>query len=160
MAEKLLAKMEHKSAKPLSHKSYSLVIKAWAISNAVDAVERAWNVMHKLGYPHIDNSIPFRLTVHNFNAMLKLFATRGMAKEAEALLSKMDEFIVDGIMKIGGPNMQSYEAVLEALGRCRDADAPSRAEALVTRLEVLSEMGGIGSVDQKDSKRDKDMAPR
>jgi hypothetical protein len=63
-----------------------------------------------------------------------------MATEAEALLNKMDE-IVDGAVK-AGPDIQSYEAVLEALGRCGDADAPARAEALVTRLEVMSELGG------------------
>eukprot|EP00578_Thalassiosira_sp_NH16_P019144 CAMPEP_0181097684 /NCGR_PEP_ID=MMETSP1071-20121207/11703_1 /TAXON_ID=35127 /ORGANISM="Thalassiosira sp., Strain NH16" /LENGTH=327 /DNA_ID=CAMNT_0023180187 /DNA_START=172 /DNA_END=1155 /DNA_ORIENTATION=- len=54
----------------------------------------------------------------------------------------MDELIVDGTLTQGGPDIQSYEAVLEALGRCKDADAPSRAEALVTRLEVMSELGG------------------
>ncbi len=75
-----------------------------------------------------------------YNSMLRLFAKRGMASEAEALLTKMDE-IVDGAVK-AGPDIQSYEAVLEALGKSGDADAPARAEALVTRLEVMSELGG------------------
>jgi hypothetical protein len=57
------------------------------------------------------------------------------------MLNKMDE-IVGGTIKQDGPDIQSYEAVLEALGRCKEADASLRAEALVTWLEVLGELGG------------------
>lgn len=129
-------------------KSYSLLIKALANSDAEDAIDRAWQILYRLGLPKevkstlpLQEQIPFNVSIDNFNSMLRLFAKRGKASEAEALLNKMDELIVDGIFKQRGPDMQSYEAVLEALGRCGDADAPARAEALVTRLEVMTEMG-------------------
>ncbi|KAL9189713.1 hypothetical protein ACHAXT_009388 [Thalassiosira profunda] len=132
------------TARPNS-KSYSFLIKALGNSDAPDADDRAWDVLHKLGYPKENKSerpVPFIAKVDCFNAVLKLLAKGGKAKEAEALLSEMDELVVTGVMKEGGPNLQSYEAVLEALGRCDDVDAPARAEALVTRLEVMREMGG------------------
>lgn len=129
-------------------KSYSLLIKAWSCSEAKDAIDRAWEILHRLGLPREAKSallsqevIPFNVSIDNFNSMLRLFAKRGKAIEAEALLDKIDELVVEGIMP-RGPDMQSYEAVLEALGRCGDSDAPVRAEALVTRLEVMNEMGG------------------
>eukprot|EP00571_Detonula_confervacea_P014909 CAMPEP_0172305578 /NCGR_PEP_ID=MMETSP1058-20130122/6831_1 /TAXON_ID=83371 /ORGANISM="Detonula confervacea, Strain CCMP 353" /LENGTH=1098 /DNA_ID=CAMNT_0013017207 /DNA_START=373 /DNA_END=3669 /DNA_ORIENTATION=+ len=157
-AEKLLLELEDgissssgdntAIAQPNS-KSYSLLIKALANSDKVDAIDRAWKILYRLGLPKevkstlpLQEPIPFNVSIENFNSMLRLFSKRGKASEAEALLNKMDELIVDGIIKQRGPDMQSYEAVLEALGRCGDADAPTRAEALVTRLEVMSEMGG------------------
>jgi len=155
-AEQLLTDLESsygnglcdQSVQPNS-KSYSLVLKALANSCAINAVDRAWKVMHKVGYPRdIKTTLPLQesappsiLSIETCNSMLKLFAKRGMASEAEEMLNKMDE-IIDGTIKQGGPDIQSYEAVLEALGRCKDADASSRAEALVTRLEVMSELGG------------------
>ncbi|KAL7427854.1 hypothetical protein ACHAXH_000692, partial [Discostella pseudostelligera] len=138
-AEQLLATMESSCNDPNiqpTSKSYSLAIKALSNSDSVDAVHRAWNILTRLGHPH---GSPLE-QVKIYNSMLRLFAKRGMATEAEALLNRMDE-IVDGAVK-AGPDIQSYEAVLEALGRCGDADAPARAEALVTRLEVMSELGG------------------
>ena len=148
-AEKLLALLEDgmssnnstEVVKPNS-KSYSLVIKALANSDEADAVDRAWQILYNLGYPRESSqSIPFNLSIDNFNAMLKLFAKKGMAKDAEALLNNMDDLKMDEIIK-ESPDIRSYEAVLESLGRCGEADAPARAEALVTRLEVMSELGG------------------
>lgn len=142
-AEQLLATMEtlcdDHYIQP-SSKSYSLVIKALSNSDSIDAVHRAWNILTRLGHPHGMKSTSPHEQVKIYNSMLRLFAKRGMASEAEALLTKMDE-IVDGAVK-AGPDIQSYEAVLEALGKSGDADAPARAEALVTRLEVMSELGG------------------
>ena len=135
-AEQLLTDLQSsdQSIRPNS-KSYSLVLKALANSCATNAVDRAWKVMHEVGYPSTN------LSIEICNAMLKLFAKRGMASEAEEMLNKMDE-IVDGKIKQDGPDIQSYEAVLEALGRCKDDNTSSRAEALVTRLEVMGELGG------------------
>ena len=135
-AEQLLTDLQSsdQSIRPNS-KSYSLVLKALANSCATNAVDRAWKVMYEVGYPSTN------LSIEICNAMLKLFAKRGMASEAEEMLNKMDE-IVDGKIKQDGPDIQSYEAVLEALGRCKYDDTSSRAEALVTRLEVMGELGG------------------
>ncbi|KAL3821811.1 hypothetical protein ACHAXA_003313 [Cyclostephanos tholiformis] len=154
-AEQLLADLESsygngsrcQSVRP-NGKSYSLVLKAFANSYENDAIDRAWKIMHKLGYQRETKStsqlqelVASNLSTEVCNAMLKLFAKKGMASEAEEMLNKMDE-ILDGTIKKGGPDIQSYEAVLEALGRCKDTDASSRAEALVTRLEVIGELGG------------------
>eukprot|EP00581_Thalassiosira_minuscula_P020182 CAMPEP_0183720284 /NCGR_PEP_ID=MMETSP0737-20130205/12944_1 /TAXON_ID=385413 /ORGANISM="Thalassiosira miniscula, Strain CCMP1093" /LENGTH=1194 /DNA_ID=CAMNT_0025950129 /DNA_START=262 /DNA_END=3846 /DNA_ORIENTATION=+ len=154
-AEKLLADLEGGSLSPYGDtiaavepdsKSYSTVIKAWANNGGNDSVDRAWQILYRLGYPKKTNpkqqQVPFNVSMNNFNSMLMLFAKRGMASEAEALLNRIDELVVEGTIKKGGPDIQSYEAVLEALGRCKDTNAPTRAEALVTRLEVMSEMGG------------------
>ncbi|KAL7536303.1 hypothetical protein ACHAXR_007071 [Thalassiosira sp. AJA248-18] len=145
-AEKLLADLE--SYDQPNSKSYNLAIKALSTSGTSNAVDRAWQILYRLGYPRdvkstlpLQEQLPFNVSIDNFNAMLKMFAKRGMASEAEALLNKIDELVVKGKIE-RGPDIQSYEGVLEALGRCGDEDAPSRAEALVTRLEVMSEMGG------------------
>ena len=145
-------------------KSYSMTIKALANSDQSDSVERALKIMYtNLGLPRcptpltvpryqasrseiestlpLQEQVPFFVSIDNFNAMLRLFAKRGMAPEAQSLLNKMDELVVKGTME-NGPDIQSYEAVLEALGRCKDnMDAPTIAEALVTRVEVKGEMG-------------------
>lgn len=63
--------------------------------------------------------------------MLRLFAKRGMSTEAEALLNKIDELIVEGTMKTGGPDI-FYEAVLEALGRC---GMGNEAERLIQQMK-------------------------
>ena len=154
-AEKLLADLESscgnglrcQSVRP-NRKTYSLVLKAFANSCENDAIDRAWKVMSRLGLQKDPKSTLQRqessasnLSTEVYNAMLKFFAKKGMASEAEKMLNKMDE-IVDGTIKQGGPDIRSYEAVLEALGRCKDTDASSRAEALVTRLEVMGELGG------------------
>jgi pentatricopeptide repeat protein len=123
--------------------SYNLVIKAISLSDDKDAIGRAWAVLYNLGYPRkrFKDADTFDIPITTFNSMLKLFARRGMATEAEALLHSIDESIVDGKCK-GGPDINSYEAILEALGKTDDADAVERAEALVTRVEVMSELGG------------------
>lgn len=148
-AEQFLAYMESTSGIHPTSKSYSFVIKALSNSEEEDAIDRAWQILHRLGFSRGRNDTlppskasPFYVAIDNFNAMLRLFSKRGMASEAESLLNSMDELVVEGVMKEGGPDIRSCEAVLEALGRCGDADAPMRAEALVTRLEVMSEMGG------------------
>lgn len=143
-AEQLLTSLEDWNVPTVqpNSKSYSLAIKALANSDAKDSVHRAWKVMYRLGFP-LHKPVPFNVSIDNFNSMLKLFAKRGMASDAEALLNNMGELVVDGTINSGGPDIQSYEAVLEALGRCGDApDAPSRAEALMTRLEVMNELKG------------------
>eukprot|EP00985_Skeletonema_marinoi_P030343 scaffold31682_cov212-Skeletonema_marinoi.AAC.11 len=124
--------------------SHDLVIKAISLSDDKDAVDRAWHILYQLGYPkkNAKDVEPFSVPISTFNSMLKLFARRGMATEAEALLNSIDEFILEGKFKESGPNTRSYEAVLEALGKTSDADAVERAEALVTRVEVMSELGG------------------
>jgi pentatricopeptide repeat protein len=123
-----------------------LVIKAISLSDDKDAVSQAWAILHQLGYPqkNAKDVEPFDIPITTFNSMLKLFARRGMANEAEALLQEIDEFIIQGKSKGSGPDIQSYEAVLEALGKTNDSDAVERAEALVTRVEVMSELGGGG----------------
>ncbi|KAL7481603.1 hypothetical protein ACHAW6_007282 [Cyclotella cf. meneghiniana] len=129
--------------------SYSLVIKALSNSKDQSAVSRAWSVLYSLGYRKGNSSVSsesrlspvFDESIEPFNSMLKLLAKRGLALEAEMLLDSMDELVLEGMLKIG-PDVSSYEAVLEALGRCRDSDSAQRAEVLVTRLEVLSELGG------------------
>ena len=155
-AERLLAALEGTapgrsdydcgaSVRP-STKSYVHVIKAWALSDAHDAVERARHVLYRLGFPRdaqakvAPGSVDIPIEV--FNSLLRLYAKRGLASEAEALFSRIDRLMVEGAMTGDGPDIRSYEAVLEALGRCKDADAPARAESIVTRLEVTSEMGG------------------
>lgn len=149
-AEKVLLDLESSTDQCLhpNIKSYSLVLKALGNSFEINAVDRAWNIMHQAEYSRaitstspLQESVPSNLSVDIFNAMLKLFAKRGMASEAEALLNKMDE-IVDGTVKNVSPDIQSYEAVFEALGRSNDVNASLRAEALLTRLEVVSELGG------------------
>jgi pentatricopeptide repeat protein len=142
-SEELLAQWESSCSNPIqpTSKSYSLVIKALSNSDSADAVQRAWKILIRLGHPNGLTSASPLEQIKIYNSMLRLFAKRGMASEAESLLNTMDE-IVDGSVKDGGPDIQSYEAVLEALGRCGDADAPSRAEALVTRLEVMNELSG------------------
>jgi pentatricopeptide repeat protein len=125
---------------------YDLVIKAISLSDDKNAVSQAWAILHQLGYPqkNAKDVEPFDIPITTFNSMLKLFARRGMANEAEALLQEIDEFIIQGKSKGSGPDIQSYEAVLEALGKTNDSDAVERAEALVTRVEVMSELGGGG----------------
>ncbi|KAL7494095.1 hypothetical protein ACHAWT_004626 [Skeletonema menzelii] len=124
--------------------SYGLVIKAISLSDDKDAVERAWNILYQIGYPreNVKDVEPFSVPITTFNSMLKLFARRGMATEAEALLHSIDEYILEGKSKESGPNIRSYEAVLEAIGKTSDLDAVERAESLVTRVEVMSELGG------------------
>lgn len=175
-ADDLLAALEGGKCGPSSDdavrpngKSYSMAIKALANSDADDAVDRAWEVLRRLGYPKKtktpaprrsspptaegetatgddDDVVPFNVAIGNLDSMLKLLAKRGMASEAESLLDEIDGLVAEGTLRREGPDdvVRSHEAVLEALGRCGDADAPARAEALVTRLEVLSEMGGGG----------------
>ncbi len=126
---------------------YDLIIKAISLSDDKDAVSQAWAVLHQLGYPEKnakDDVDPFDIPITTFNSMLKLFARRGMATEAEALLQAIDDFIIRGKSKGSGPDIKSYEAVLEALGKTNDSDAVERAEALITRVEVMSELGGSG----------------
>ena len=106
-AEQLLADLQSscgdglgdRSVRPNS-KSYSLVLKALANSCATNAVDRAWKVMYEVGYP-IDNkstivlkeSVPTNLSIEICNALLKLFAKRGMASKAEEMLNKMDKIV-------------------------------------------------------------------
>ena len=151
-AEKLLAEMElgirnpnNTSIVKPNNKSYSLVIKALGNSDSSYAVTFGWEVLYRLGFPKDikqgKKAVPFNVSLANLNAMLKLFAKRGMAREAEDLLNKIDDLKMDGFLK-QSPDITSYEAVLEALGRSGgDIDAVTRAEALVTRLEVKSELG-------------------
>lgn len=150
-AEVLLTRLESDEWMSPSSSSYSLVIKALSRSNALDAVDRAWQILHRLGYPKRkanssstsnETEPTFDVSLDTFNAMLRLFAKRGMASEAEELLGSIDALVVKGTMRRGGPDVQSYEAVLEAMGRRKEADIPKRAEALVTRMEVLGELGG------------------
>jgi len=142
-AESLLEEFENIGITP-TPESYDLVIKAISLSDDNDAVDRGINILYQLGYPrkNVKEVEPFNIPITTFNSMLKLFARRGMATEAEALLHSIDEFILEGKLKGGGPNTQSYEAVLEALAKTSDLDAVERAEALVTRVEVMSELGG------------------
>lgn len=142
-AESLLEKFDSIGILP-TPESYDLVIKAISLSDDKDAVGRAWNILYQLGYPrkNVKDAEPFNVPITTFNSMLKLFARRGMATEAEALLHSIDEFILEGKSKASGPNTRSYEAVLEALGKTSHPDAVERAEALVTRVEVMSELGG------------------
>ena len=145
--EKQIAVMESFNIKP-NNKSYSMLIKALSNSDSKYAVTFAWEVLYRLGYPRTakegqpsEKISDFEVSVDNLNSMLKLFAKRGMASEAEALLKDMDDMKMDDILT-ESPNIRSYEAVLESLGRCEDIDAPARAEALITRLEVKAELGG------------------
>ena len=142
-AENLSSELENIGLKP-SPESHALVIKAIALSDDKGAVERAWSILYQLGYPqkHVKDAEPFNISITTFNSMLKLFARRGMAAEAEALLFSIDNFILEGKSMGSGPNIQSYEAVVDALGKSSDSDAVERAEALVTRVEVMSELGG------------------
>ena len=121
--------------------SYGLVIKAISKSNRKDAVDLAWEVLDSLGYDSDRLSPVFENSIEPFNSMLRLLAKRGLASEAENLLNFMDEMYYDRILNLR-PNVASYEAVLEALGRCKDQDSASRAEALLTRMDVLSDLGG------------------
>jgi len=142
-AESLLEEFESVGIVP-SPESYDLVIKAISLSDDNDAVERSWRILYQLGYPrkNAKEVEPFSVPIATFNSMIKLFARRGMATEAEALLHSIDEFILEGKLKGSVPNIRSYEAVLEALAKTSDPDAVERAEALVTRVEVMSELGG------------------
>eukprot|EP00804_Cyclotella_cryptica_P011290 CCRYP_007777-RA/>CCRYP_007777-RA protein AED:0.02 eAED:0.02 QI:142/1/1/1/0/0.5/2/2781/851 len=149
-ADKAEALLENMTQTLPNAVSYSLVIKALSNSKDQDAVNRAWNVLYSLGYypkgKRWASSEPrlspiFDESIEPFNSMLKLLAKRGMASEAEMLLDSMDDLVLEGMLKFG-PDVSSYEAVLEALGRCKDFDSAQRAEILVTRMEVLGELGG------------------
>jgi len=127
--------------------SYNLVIKAISRSNEKNSVtvERAWNILYRLGYPKKGDTsrTPMQLSIDTLNSMLKLLSKRGLAAEAESLLNAMDDFIVEGRLKRNiAALLSSYEATLEALGRCKTIDAAKRAEELVTRMEVVGELGG------------------
>lgn len=120
--------------------SYGLVIKAISKSNRSDAVDAAWKVLESLGYDSEKLSPIFDNSIEPFNSMLRLLAKRGLAADAESLLNFMNELYYDRKLK-SRPNIQSYEAVLEALGRCKDSDSVTRAEALITMIDVLHELG-------------------
>jgi len=146
--EKQITVMEESFNVQPNNKSYSMLIKALSNSDSKYTVTFAWEVLYRLGFPRtVKEGKPFQkipefnVSVDNLNSMLKLFAKRGMAADAEALLKDMDDMKMDDILT-ESPNIRSYEAVLEALGRCEDIDAPTRAEALITRLEVKAELGG------------------
>ena len=125
--------------------SYSLIIKALSNSKAPDAVPRAWAILESLGYRRdgSDSTLSpvFKVSIAPLNSMLKFLAKRGLASEAEALLESIDDLVLEGKLEYG-PDVSSYEAVLEALGKCNDPDIVQRAESLVTRMEVSAEMGG------------------
>ncbi|KAL3794979.1 hypothetical protein ACHAWO_003385, partial [Cyclotella atomus] len=125
--------------------SYGLLIKAISKANMPDAVDRAWRVLEKLGFNSKTRSKKlssvFDDSIEPFNSMLRLLAKRGLATEAESLLNMMDEMYYDRLLNFR-PNVHSYEAVLEALGRCKELDSVIRAEALLTRMDVLQELGG------------------
>ena len=145
-AEGLLKELESKAESDALYKPdsriYSLVIKALALSGDKDAVTRAWRVMSKAGYPYeqeitrLPGTRSPDLTVDVCNSMLKLLGSSkySLASDAEAVFETMDELRIL-------PNLKSYEAILTALARSDDPGTPERAEALVTRLEVSSEMG-------------------
>lgn len=121
--------------------SYGLLIKAISKSNKFDAVDLAWDVLHGLGYNSDKLSPLFNKSIEPFNSMLRLLAKRGYASDAEELLLDIDELYYDRKLNLR-PNAASYVAVLEALGRCSEEDSATRAEALLTRMDVLSELGG------------------
>ena len=144
-AEDLLKELEAKAeSDPTLYKPdsriYSLVIKALGLSGDKDAVARAWRVMSKAGYPYEQEvtRLPGTrlpdLTVDVCNNMIKLLGKHSLASDAEEVFNTMDELRIL-------PNLKSYEAILTALARSEDPGTPERAEALVTRLEVSSEMG-------------------
>jgi len=145
--EKQITDMEESFNVKPNNNSYSMLIKALSNSDSKYAVTFAWEVLYRLGYPRtvkegeVKKVPDFNVSVDNLNSMLKLFAKRGMASDAEALLKDMDDMKMDDILT-ESPNIRSYESVLEALGKCEDIDAPARAEALITRLEVKAELGG------------------
>jgi pentatricopeptide repeat protein len=121
--------------------SYGLFIKAISKNNKSNAVDMAWKVLESLGYNSPKLSPIFDDSMEPFNSMLRLLAKRGLAADAESLLNTMDELYYDRKLNFR-PNIQSYEAVLEALGRCKDSDTAIRAEAILTRMDVLQELGG------------------
>jgi pentatricopeptide repeat protein len=121
--------------------SFGLLIKAISNSNKTDAVDLGWKVLDDLGFNSEQFSPVFDDSIEPFNSMLRLLAKRGLAADAEMLLSFMDEMYYDRKLN-WRPNIASYEAVLEALGRCNDPESATRAEALFTRMDVLSELGG------------------
>lgn len=144
-AEDLLKELEAKAeSDPSLYKPdsriYSLVIKALALSGDKNAVTRAWRVMSKAGYPYEQETTRLPgtrspdLTVDVCNNMIKLLGKNSLASDAEGVFNTMDELRIL-------PNLKSYEAILTALARSDDPGTPERAEALVTRLEVSSEMG-------------------
>lgn len=141
-ADRLLAKMRslHEAGKlsePPNAISYTCALNAWARSRDRAAPAKAEATLRRMEGPAEDAPPPDAVA---YNSLLRCYAVRGMAHEAELLLSKMEKARLAG-KNLAGPDRVSYTTVVDALSRSRSADAPERAVALLDRMRELHAAG-------------------
>jgi hypothetical protein len=133
---------------------YLGVLKAWAHSEDSQAAESAYKILREMmewykASPHHyrENGAPekenFSLPLNCFLAMINIFVKRGDAKKASEILDQLHDFYEEqGHDEDLCPNTAVFNGVLKAWSKSRSRKAADYAEAILQRMQDLTERTG------------------
>lgn len=121
---------------------FNTAINAWARSDAIEAGDRAEELLHKM--LNSDLAVPDKITI---NSVLNAWSRQPNPQKAEALLDVMYEMYLSGQLDdTAKPDNQSYSTVMYAWARSKEADKTQQARRL---FDVMISKYGAGEADLK-----------
>jgi pentatricopeptide repeat protein len=128
-AERLLSLAEQRG---LSNDSYlyNSVLDAWAMSNHVDAAQKAESILHDMEKAGNINTVSYNTVIKAW----KRSTRKDAATCAEALLNRMENLHRNDYTLNVGPDVYTYTSVIQCYTKTNTPQSASKAVALFTRM--------------------------
>jgi pentatricopeptide repeat protein len=121
--------------------SFNIVLNAWARSREQGSCEKAEQLLQEMQQLHETKCLSNNIQPNtiSYSCVINSLAKSGRPERAEAYLQQMHELYDEGKRPDVRPNLKCFNAVLDGWSKSSQAGAAPRAEAILQRMQSISQ---------------------